>query len=169
MKIIIMFILAVTFSPLWPLGQNPLVGDPYIIVNKQVNELAFINNGHIQGIYPVGTGVSTDLTPEGEFSVTVKAANPYYRKKDIPGGSKDNPLGSRWIGFDAKETDGRIYGIHGTNNEASIGHYVSGGCIRMYNSDVDLLFSRVPVGTKVLILTTDKSFEEIGRIHEALE
>ncbi|HSJ25807.1 MAG TPA: L,D-transpeptidase family protein [Longimicrobiales bacterium] len=43
------------------------------------------------------------------------------------------------------------YLIHGTNQETSIGDAVSHGCIRMYNADVERLFSMVPVGTPVFI------------------
>ncbi|CCF15163.1 putative L,D-transpeptidase YkuD domain protein [Brevibacillus laterosporus GI-9] len=43
------------------------------------------------------------------------------------------------------------YGIHGTNNPASIGKYVSHGCIRMYNRDVETLAKLVPIGTPVYI------------------
>ena len=168
MKLLLTLMLAVTVSPLWPLGQNPLVGDPYIIVNKQTNELAFINNGMIEGVFPVATGISEELTPEGEFSIVVKAVNPYYRKKNIPGGSPNNPLGSRWIGFDAKETDGRIYGVHGTNNPLSIGRYITQGCVRMQNKEVEALFNKVPIGTKILIVKTSKSFEEIGKEQGAI-
>lgn len=105
----------------WPLGANPLPGDPYIIVNKATNALAVVKDNRIEGIYQVATGKTDDLTPEGEFTVTVKAVNPYYRKKNVEGGAPENPLGVRWIGFDAKGTDGRIYGIHGTNREELIG------------------------------------------------
>ena len=48
-------------------------------------------------------------------------------------------------------TQGSTYGIHGNNNEKSIGKNVSHGCIRMHNSEVELLFDQVPVGTTVLI------------------
>ena len=65
----------------WPLGANPLPGDPYIIVNKATNALAVVKDNRIEGIYQVATGKTDDLTPEGEFTVTVKAVNPYYRKK----------------------------------------------------------------------------------------
>ncbi|HET7615693.1 MAG TPA: L,D-transpeptidase, partial [Bacillales bacterium] len=103
-----------------------------------------------------------------EFTVVVKAENPYYRKKDIPGGREDNPLGTRWIGIDAKGTNGRIYGIHGNNNPESIGSYGSAGCVRMYEEDVQALYERVPIGTKVLILSTNRSFGEIAEEHGAL-
>ncbi|WP_078545880.1 L,D-transpeptidase [Litchfieldia alkalitelluris] len=169
MKIIISLVLAVTLSPIWPLGENPLVGDPYLIINKQTNELAYFNYGDLQEVYPVATGVSSDLTPEGEYSITVKAVEPYYRKKNIVGGSPDNPLGTRWMGFNAKNTDGRIYGIHGTNNETSISNYITGGCVRMYNKDVEFLFTKIPVGTKVLILKSDHSFEELGKKSGAIK
>lgn len=54
---------------------------PFVIINKAVNQLALIDNGKIETVYPVATGVNTLLTPEGMFTVTVKAKNPYYRKK----------------------------------------------------------------------------------------
>ncbi|MFI8576733.1 L,D-transpeptidase [Rossellomorea aquimaris] len=155
-------------SPIWPLGRNPLPGDPFIIVNKESNQLAFIDDGKVQHTFPVATGKTTTLTPEGLFNVTVKAKNPYYRKKNIPGGDPRNPLGSRWIGFDAKGTDGRIYGIHGTNQPSSIGKFISNGCIRMHNKHVEYLFDQVPVGTKVLVVKTNKSFYQLGKDHGAI-
>jgi lipoprotein-anchoring transpeptidase ErfK/SrfK len=156
-------------SPIWPLGRNPLPGDPFLIINKETNQLAYINEGEIAGTYGAATGKTTDLTPEGLFTVTVKAKDPYYRKKDIPGGDPRNPLGTRWIGFDAEGTDGRIYGIHGTNQPSSIGKYISNGCIRMLNKNVEFIYDRVPLGTKVLIVKTPKSFQELGKEYGALK
>ncbi|MCA1063308.1 L,D-transpeptidase [Rossellomorea sp. AcN35-11] len=156
-------------SPIWPLGRNPVPGDPFIIVNKENNQLAYIDDGEIKGTFPVATGKTMNLTPEGLFNVTVKAKNPYYRKKDIPGGDPRNPLGTRWIGFDAEGTDGRIYGIHGTNQPTSIGRYLSNGCIRMNNQHVESLFDGVPLGTKVLVVKTKKSFNQLGSKHGALK
>jgi len=150
------------FSPIWPLGQNPLPGDPFLVVNKKTNELAFINEGKVQNVYSVATGKTEELTPVGEFTVIVKAINPYYRKQNIPGGTPKNPLGTRWIGFDALGTDGRTYGIHGTNNPESIGRKMTNGCVRLKNEEVEELFSKVPLGTKVVIINDHVSFEEIG-------
>lgn len=161
-------ILLLVVSPIWPLGQNPLPGDPFVIVNKQTNELAFIHEGKVKRTFQVATGRTEQLTPVGLFTVTVKAKNPYYRKKDIQGGTKENPLGTRWIGFDAEDTDGRIYGIHGTNRPDLIGKYVSNGCIRMHNAEVEALFEEVPLGTNVLIVYTDESFEALGKQYGAI-
>jgi lipoprotein-anchoring transpeptidase ErfK/SrfK len=168
MKTMLLF-LSIIASPIWPLGPNPIVGDPFIIINKQTNELAYINQNAIQEIYPVATGKSKDLTPEGEFTVIVKAVDPYYRKKDIIGGDPKNPLGTRWIGFDAKESDGRTYGIHGTNNEDSIGYYVTQGCVRMENKNVENLFEDIPLGTRLLILNSNDTFEELAIKHGAMK
>jgi lipoprotein-anchoring transpeptidase ErfK/SrfK len=41
--------------------------------------------------------------------------------------------------------------IHGTPEDASIGHWASHGCVRMHEADVLGLYPLVPVGTKVII------------------
>lgn len=158
-----------TISPVWPLGINPLPGDPFVIINKKTNQLSLIDENRVQTTISVSTGKKEDLTPEGLFTITVKATNPYYRKKDIAGGDEENPLGTRWIGFDANNTDGRMYGIHGTNNPRSIGKYVSQGCVRMQNEAVESIYNFIPLGTKVLITHSDKSFQELAQEYGAIE
>jgi lipoprotein-anchoring transpeptidase ErfK/SrfK len=68
----------------------------------------------------------------------------------LPGGP-DNPLGSRalYLYQDGKDT---LYRIHGTNEPEKIGQAVSSGCIRMRDIDAIDLYSRVKVGTKVLVI-----------------
>ncbi|MDQ0976025.1 lipoprotein-anchoring transpeptidase ErfK/SrfK [Neobacillus niacini] len=168
-KLLSPILFAFFISPLWPLGPNPLPGDPFVIVNKTTNELALIDDNKVQTVVSVGTGKTKELTPEGIFTITVKAEEPYYRRKDIPGGDPKNPLGSRWIGFDAEETDGRTYGIHGTNQPASIGKYVSQGCIRTQNEVISSLYPLIPLGTKILVTSTNKSFQQIAKEHRAIQ
>ena len=43
------------------------------------------------------------------------------------------------------------YAIHGTDRPASVGRFVSHGCIRMSNADIRELFSMVAVGTPVIV------------------
>jgi lipoprotein-anchoring transpeptidase ErfK/SrfK len=62
-------------------------------------------------------------------------------------GGPQNPLGAR-----AMYLGGTIYRIHGTNAPSTIGGQVSSGCIRLTNDDVMDLYSRVNVGTKVIVL-----------------
>nr|WP_234396917.1 L,D-transpeptidase [Bacillus massiliglaciei] len=135
----------------------------FLIVNKANNQLAVAENGKILEIVSAGTGKSNEDTPEGAFTIKVKAVNPYYRNRDIEGGDPANPLGTRWIGFDAEETDGRRYGIHGTNRPESIGKYMSNGCIRLLNEDVERIYEMVPVGGRVFILSSDKSFAALAK------
>jgi lipoprotein-anchoring transpeptidase ErfK/SrfK len=62
-------------------------------------------------------------------------------------GGETNPLGAR--AFYLGKT---VYRIHGTNQPSTIGTFVSSGCIRLTNEDVMDLYSRVKVGTRVVVL-----------------
>lgn len=124
---------------------------PQIIINKSTNQLSFYQDDKLVKMFPVATGKHPSLTPEGNFSIVAKVVNPYYGKLNIPGGSPNNPLGVRWLGLSIG--GGSVYGIHGNNNPASIGTYASAGCIRMHNQDVIWLYDRVPLGTRVQIIS----------------
>ena len=76
------------------------------------------------------------------------------RRPDLPRhmeGGIDNPLGARamYLYSGARDT---MFRIHGSNEPWTIGHAVSSGCIRMLNADVEDLYARVHVGTKVVVL-----------------
>ncbi|MBI4274541.1 MAG: L,D-transpeptidase family protein [Rhizobiales bacterium] len=62
-------------------------------------------------------------------------------------GGPGNPLGAR-----ALYLGKTIYRIHGTNQPSTIGKFVSSGCIRMLNEDVEDLYGRVQLGTRVVVL-----------------
>jgi len=62
-------------------------------------------------------------------------------------GGPSNPLGAR-----AMYLGHTLYRIHGTNQPSTIGTFVSSGCIRLVNEDVEDLYSRVQVGTRVIVL-----------------
>ena len=62
-------------------------------------------------------------------------------------GGPENPLGAR-----AMYLGSTLYRIHGSNEPETIGQAVSSGCFRMTNEDVSDLYSRVSVGTKVVVL-----------------
>ena len=67
----------------------------------------------------------------------------------MEGGPK-NPLGARAM-YLYKGGNDTLFRIHGTSEPWTIGHTVSSGCIRMVTADVSDLYSRVPVGTKVVV------------------
>ena len=58
-------------------------------------------------------------------------------------GGESNPLGAR-----ALYLGNTVYRIHGTNQPSTIGSFVSSGCIRLTNTDVEDLYGRVTVGTR---------------------
>ena len=62
-------------------------------------------------------------------------------------GGETNPLGARAMYLGNTE-----YRIHGTNQPSTIGTFVSSGCVRLTNEDVEDLYSRVSVGTRVVVL-----------------
>ena len=62
-------------------------------------------------------------------------------------GGEGNPLGAR-----ALYLGNTLYRIHGTNQPSTIGSFVSSGCIRLTNEDIEDLYSRVNVGTHVVVL-----------------
>ena len=106
-----------------------------------------------------GIGVGRDgFTWSGTQSVTRKAEWPDWtpppemiaRQPYLPrhmAGGPGNPLGAR-----AMYLGGTVYRIHGTNAPETIGTHVSSGCIRLTNEDVSDLYSRVNVGTRVVVL-----------------
>lgn len=133
-----------------------------IIINKSNNQLAFYENGQLLKVHSVATGKMPSYTPEGKFKIVNKIVNRPYYTSNIPGGDPRNPLGNRWLGINAGGTWGTTYAIHGNNNASSIGKYVSAGCIRMYNDEINWLYSKVKVNTPVIITTTSKSFVSIA-------
>jgi lipoprotein-anchoring transpeptidase ErfK/SrfK len=66
-------------------------------------------------------------------------------------GGMENPLGARALYLFQGKKD-TLFRIHGTNEPSSIGKAVSSGCIRMLDSDVIDLYSRVARGTPVVVL-----------------
>lgn len=126
----------------------------FIVIDKSVNKLYYYEKGKLIKTFSVATGAKPSYTPEGLFKVREKIKNRPYYKEHIKGGDPRNPLGDRWLGLEVTLKDGTTsyaYGIHGTNNENSIGKHVSAGCIRMHNESVHWLYDKVKVGTKVLI------------------
>src|SRR5882757_1761312 len=110
-----------------------------------------------------GIGVGRDgFTWSGTQTITKKAEWPDWtppaemiaRQPYLPrqmAGGPGNPLGAR-----AMYLGGTVYRIHGTNAPGTIGTHVSSGCLRLTNEDVTDLYSRVNVGTKVIVLPMDR-------------
>jgi lipoprotein-anchoring transpeptidase ErfK/SrfK len=133
-----------------PLGRKIKVHNERfsIVVDKSHNILTLKSADNIVKTYRVSTGVNNS-TPSGTFKIINKITDPtwYTTGAVIPPGNPKNILGSRWLGLSVQS-----YGIHGTIEPASIGKYVTSGCVRMKNADVEELYRIVPEGTEVAIV-----------------
>ncbi len=154
----------------------PSLAEPYIQIDIIARRLFLKNEEQILKEYPIGVGKSQQfMTPEGIYKVEVKDrnpgwVNPFNRQLKIAPGPK-NPLGTRWIGFHGKQNNTQVYGIHGTNQPASVGKFVSHGCIRMKIPDSEDLFERVELGMPVIVVynrfeITDREGDLILVLHE---
>jgi lipoprotein-anchoring transpeptidase ErfK/SrfK len=129
-----------------------------IVIVTRARELYYVL-GRGQAIrYPVGVG-KAGMAWHGKAWVAQKLLHPSWGPPEdlaranpniprtIPGGAPNNPMGAAVLGLNRGN-----YAIHGTNDPASIGGFVSHGCIRMHNEDVLDLYNRVPLGSDVYVL-----------------
>jgi len=106
-----------------------------IKINLRQKRLYFYRGEQLYNSYPIAIGKPSTPSPIGSWTIV---------NKRILNGRQ--VFGTRWMGLSKPK-----YGIHGTNNPASIGKAVSLGCIRMYNHDVEHIFSLVRLGSPVEI------------------
>ncbi|MGB9455832.1 MAG: L,D-transpeptidase [Bryobacteraceae bacterium] len=133
-----------------------------IIISIPDHKLAVMEAGRVLRIFPTAVGAAKSPSPAGAYKIIDRIPDPtWYTKGRIVPPGKSNPLGTRWLGLSVKG-----YGIHGTNNPASIGRNASHGCIRMRNHDVEQLFEMVSVGDAVELY--DEATPETGQIFAAV-
>ena len=132
-----------------------------IIIDTPNTYLYYVLGGGQAMRYGIGVG-REGFTWSGTQTIVKKAEWPDWtpptemiaRQPYLPrhmAGGPGNPLGAR-----AMYLGGTIYRIHGTNAPHTIGTRVSSGCLRLVNEDVIDLYSRVRVGTKVIVLPMDR-------------
>lgn len=127
---------------------------PRLLINLREFSLVLDRPGQPARRWAVASGTAEHPTPTGRFVVHEKVVDPTWLPPDSewakdakpiePG--PDNPLGTRWIGFDW----GGV-GIHGTNAPWTVGSAASHGCLRMETGQVEELFELVEVGTPVIV------------------
>lgn len=128
-----------------------------IVIDTAETYLYYVLGGGKAIRYGIGVG-REGFTWSGAETVTRMAEWPDWtppremidRQPYLPrwmAGGEGNPLGAR-----AMYLGSTAYRIHGTNEPATIGTRVSSGCIRLTNEDVADLYSRVTIGTKIIVL-----------------
>jgi lipoprotein-anchoring transpeptidase ErfK/SrfK len=91
-----------------------------------------------------------EVTAKREWPDWIPPDDMLHRQPNLPrfmAGGPENPLGARAIYLGST-----LYRIHGSNEPWTIGSNVSSGCIRLRNADVIDLYSRVKVGTRVVVM-----------------
>jgi lipoprotein-anchoring transpeptidase ErfK/SrfK len=127
-----------------------------IIVNTHDRFLYLVEGNNRAIRYGVGVG-RDGFTWGGTHRVSRKAEWPDWtppqemiaRQPYLPrfmAGGAGNPMGAR-----ALYIGNTVYRVHGTNAPNTIGHAVSSGCFRLVNSEIEDLYERVPVGTKIVV------------------
>ena len=126
-----------------------------IVVDRETRFLYLIQSDTSARRY--GIGISREcLRPGSLFRIASKVEWPEWRYSagdtkstsvmaQILAGGPGNPLGARALLLDQP---GLL--IHGTNSPKTIGHLVATGCIRLVNDDVEDLYRRVSLDTKVI-------------------
>jgi len=142
--------------------QDPTNERPGTITVDTNNRYLYLSLPNGQAVrYGVGVG-RQGFTWKGRTHIGRKETWPDWtppaamlkRRPDLPRhmvGGEDNPLGARAMYLFSGNRD-TMFRIHGSNEPWTIGQAVSSGCIRMLNTDVTDLFSRVKVGATVVVL-----------------
>lgn len=141
----------------------PVIEHKAIVLNLSELRLFYFPDAQNVMTFPIGIGKEGWQTPLGTTFITLKRKNPIWippasiRKEnpELPAfiaAGEDNPLGLYAMNLGWKD-----YRIHGTNRPYGVGKRSSHGCIRLYPEDIEILFSMVTEGTKVIII--DKPYK----------
>lgn len=146
-----------TSSPKQPnTAQQNIFMDRKVVINIPSRTLWVYEGSQIIRYFPVGVGRPGFMTPVGKYAIISKVTDPGWENPYMPQGKvrlapgDNNPLGTRWMGFYQKS--GGEYGMHGTDNPASVGKFSSHGCVRMKVKDAEALFDLVDMGTPVEVI-----------------
>lgn len=134
-------------------SQEPIVAAVNLTIKLKEKRVYVYKGDRLITKYPIAIGKRGWETPTGEWQIMEKIKNPAwtsFKTGEVFAPGRENPLGSRWIGF---WTDGQdVIGFHGTPDVKSIGTAASHGCVRMLNRDVKALYRIVKVGTTVTVV-----------------
>ncbi len=156
---------------LWP-GTKLVIPNRYVLPNAprkgiviNLSELRlyyYPTDEPVVMTYPVGIGKEGEDTPLMSTKIVEKIKDPaWHPTKDtraeaeekgiiipkIVAPGSDNPLGPY-----AMRLGNPNYLIHGNNDPSGVGFRISGGCIHMFNRDIENLFNLVKIGTSVDIV-----------------
>jgi len=128
-----------------------------IVVDRENRFLYLIDGNNSARRY--GIGIAQECLNGGSFfRVTNKLEWPDWRPSGVNTRDADALLGAAGrpgslLGARALLLDKPGLFIHGTNSPKTIGHLVASGCIRLVNDDVEDLYRRVSLETRVVFVS----------------
>jgi len=143
---------------------------PYIVIDTHANKVSLRTADTVMLLADCSTGTGGELvdsltgrrwvfdTPRGVFTVTSKLVEPWWRKPDwafveegqsVPR-NEDERMDSEMLGKYALGF-GDGYFIHGTSYQRLLGISVTHGCVRVGDEDLEKLYERVRIGTRIYI------------------
>ena len=158
--------------------EVPYAGDEEpgsVVVDTFARKLYYVRDGGMAVRYAIAVG-REGLTFRGsgvigrkeEWPSWTPTANMVRTRPDLyaefaggMSGGLDNPLGARAMYLYRGGRDS-YFRIHGTIDNASIGHATSAGCIRLFNQDAIDLYNRVEMGAVVKVRSLDESIAMEG-------
>lgn len=151
-----------------------------VVINLPELRLYYFSpSSPIVHVFPVGIGKQGLTTPKVKSYIGEKRKDPIWRptaemrerylaehgkplaKEVMPG--PNNPFGKYALRIGTSE-----YLLHGSNQRLGIGMRSSSGCIRLYDDDIEWLFTHVPSGTPISIVEQPikMSYELTGKVIE---
>ncbi len=150
--------------------KNLVPKSPYLAINSTANEFYLFEDGTITRHEKCSTGSyvllkNGDLqqwmfkTPKGEFKILNKKRKPVWKKPDwafieeglpVPSINHSSRFEYGVLG-DYSLSLGDGYLIHGTIYQRFIGLPVTHGCIRLNDENLELVYKKLAVGSKVYL------------------
>ncbi|HVF53575.1 MAG TPA: L,D-transpeptidase [Actinomycetota bacterium] len=129
-----------------PVGDLSITTTAYrILIERSEFKLTLLKGSEVLMEVPVGIGTGETPTPVGRFYISslLKPSDPNTIYGTYAYGlSGYSETLEEWRAE-------KIIGLHGTNDDTSIGIGSSHGCIRMHNYDLEKLIPLLPLGTPI--------------------
>lgn len=124
--------------------EQSAVAIDHVVIDLSRQRLYLVNyKGEILEEFLISSGTRGFETPPGEYRIVNKAPYAYSKKYQADM--------YNWMGLTANGDYG-LHSLKGSSYERLLGRRASHGCIRLSRKDARILYSLLPIGTRVRIL-----------------
>ena len=125
----------------------------HMLVDISTRWVLYMIDDEVVAAWEGGVGKPGNDTIPGTYKIGLKQKNPTWFRPGaapVPFGDPQNLLGTRWLSWQSGGVESHL-GFHGTTDPNTVGGAVSSGCVRMRNSDVEVLFEILPEKSEVVV------------------